>query len=361
MSPLPVGKLLCVGVRGAAPGDPLLDSDLDACLQAGVGGVVLFDVDVPTFLDHQRTGMDRAEALLKSHRNILDPGQTANLVAYIRDRLGAGTWVSIDQEGGQVARLNPRRGFQGEPSAVEFAALDPVDRETAAARQAGRLRRLGVDLNFAPCVDLALDPDNEVVVANGRCYGNSFKIVADCADIVVGAHHAAGVAACLKHFPGHGSSRGDTHEGLVDITETWARDDELLPYRALADRPGVAVMAAHVVHRDLDPVRPASLSPEVIDGLLRSELGFDGVVATDSIDMKAVSSRWSPAEAAVMAVQAGVDLVVDGFNLLPDRDHPAPVLSAALSSALADGRLNLRAVENALERLDNLRREISRS
>jgi len=359
MASLPVGKLLCVGVRGAAPGDPQLEADLDACLKAGVGGVILFDVDVPTLMRRIAEGLSRPEALAASPRNILDPGQTAALIAYLRARLGADLWVAIDQEGGRVARLNARRGFQTEPSAAEFAALDPVDRETAAARQAGQLRKLGVDLNFAPCVDLALDPDNEIVVASGRCYGNNFKTVTDCADIVIGAHHAAGVAACLKHFPGHGSSRGDTHEGAVDITDTWVRDQELLPYRALADRPGVSVMAGHVVHRGLDPDCPASLSHEVIDGLLRSELGFDGVVTTDSIDMKAVSSRWTPAEAAVMAVKAGVDLVVDGFNLLPDRAHPAPALAAALAAALDEGRLTARGIENAFERLDNLRREIS--
>lgn len=140
--------------------------------------------------------------------------------------------------------------------------------------------------------------------------------------------------------------------GAVDITTTW-RDEELEPYRKLVARNGVAVMAAHVMHRNMDRELPASLSAHVIDGLLRKSLGFDGVVVTDSIDMRAVADRWSAEEAAVMAIRAGADIVIDGFNLTHRREHPARAMVAALRSSISDDRL-----QQSLERINRLRAEI---
>lgn len=338
------GRLLVTGIRGHGPGDPVFEADLEACAQAGVGGVILFDVDVP------RLDGDPMDA----PRNVVDQEQLRRLITVVRDRLGSHAWVSIDQEGGRVARLNPRRGFEADPSAVEFARLDGPARTVAARRQAARLAELGVDLNFAPCVDLAREPDNPIITELDRSYGADAAAVVDAATVVLDAHAEAGVAACLKHFPGHGSSRGDTHEGVVDVTDTWSHE-ELEPYRALARRPGLAVMAAHVVHRGLDPDLPASLSPAILQGILRGELGYDGVVVTDSIDMRALADGWSFEGAAVQAVQAGADLVVDGFNLGPGRAHPARTLVDALRDAIPTAR-----VEESVERIDRLRHQIGR-
>jgi len=355
-----VGKLLCVGIRGAVPGEDLLERDLEACRRAGVGGVILFDVDVPALQRLQQEGIAADTARMQAVRNITGPDQVRRLIAHIRERLGPDVFVGVDQEGGQVARLSSARGFAAEPSAREFAVLGDDARRQAAALQAGQLADLGFDLNFAPCVDLALDPRNAVITALGRSFGREPQTVVECAEVVLDAHAAAGVAACLKHFPGHGSSRGDTHLGAVDITATWQREAELEPYRAFCRRPGVAIMAAHVVHRGLAGDRPASLSSAVIDGLLRSELGFTGVVVTDSIDMRAVADRYAPGTAAVAALAAGADFVVDGFNLTARTEHPAPVLVQALEDALRDGRLSGGAarIEESLARLHLLRTQI---
>lgn len=347
------GRLLCTGLRGALPGDPLLESDLDACRRAGVGAVILFDVDVPAYRRQLAAGLPPEEARRRSPRNILDPEQLLGLTGYIRAVLGDHVFIAVDQEGGRVARLAPERGFHADPSARAFAALAPAERERAARSQAAQLAALGLDLNFAPCVDLDLAADNPIIGGLDRAYDAAPDVVAVCARTVLAAHRTMGVAACLKHFPGHGSSRADTHLGAVDVTGTWRREDELAPYRALAGEPGVAVMAAHVLHRELDPELPASLSSAVIAGLLRRELGFEGVVVTDSIDMRAVADRFAPEDAAVRAVRAGVDLVVDGFNLTDREEHPAPALAAALAVAIPDDRL-----ETSLRRLDRLREQI---
>lgn len=339
------GRLLVTGIRGRGPGDPIFEADLLACVDAGVGGVILFDVDVPT----------GASDPLDAPRNVLSQEQLKKTIRVIRDCLGPHAWISVDQEGGRVARLNDRRGFVNDPSARDFARMDDVSRHRAARNQAERLAELGFDLNFAPCVDLELDPDNRIIAALERSYGADPASVIDAARVVLDAHAEEHVATCLKHFPGHGSSRDDTHEGVVDVTATW-QDDELEPYRVLSARPGVAVMAAHVVHRSLDPELPASMSTKILGGLLRGELGFDGVIVTDSIDMHAITQVFSSATAAVRAVQAGADLVVDGFNLDPRREHPAPALVGALRNAIPEQR-----VEESLVRLDRLRREIGRA
>lgn len=354
------GRLLCVGLRGTEPGTDLFESDLEACRRAGVGGVILFDVDVPTLRRLERQGVDPEDARRRAVRNILDPEQFVRLVARVREVLGADVFVAIDQEGGHVARLTSRRGFRDDPSARQFAALDADGRRQSATKQAEQLARYGIDLNFAPCVDLDFGETNPIIGGLGRAYAADPGEVAACARISIAAHRTKGVASCLKHFPGHGSSRGDSHLGAVDITATWDRDRELAPYRDLATEKGVAVMVAHVAHRGLDADLPASLSPSIIQTLLRSDIGFNGVVVTDSIDMRAVADLHDPGEAAVRAISAGVDFVIDGFNLGDRTEHPAPALAAALAEAFADGRIvgGVRRLDESLVRLARLRRQI---
>ena len=354
------GRLLCVGLRGTEPGTDPFEADLAACRRAGVGGVILFDVDVPALRRLENAGEAPETAVRRAVRNVVDPDQLRRLVARVRDVLGPEVFVAIDQEGGRVARLTSRRGFADDPSARQFAAMNATDRAASARRQAEQLAGLGIDLNFAPCVDLALEPANPVIDGLDRAFAADPATVTACAGTIVAAHRAAGVAACLKHFPGHGSSRSDTHLGTADVTDTWQREPELAPYRALAAEPGVAVMVAHIVHRGLDAEHPASLSPDIVSGLLRSEIGFAGVVVTDSIDMRAVADRYSYEAAAVQAVRAGADLVVDGFNLAERAEHPAPALAAALAGAFADGRIpgGDRRLEKSLQRLDRLRRQL---
>lgn len=351
---LDLGRLVCVGVRGARPGERALEEDLEACAASNVRAVILFDVDVPELLRLRASGASEEEALLRAKRNIESPDQVRALTDHIREHLGDDTIICIDQEGGETARLSDRRGFEQGPSAREFAALAPEERRAEAYRQAAQLARAGIDLNFAPCVDLALEPESSIIARRGRSFGDAEDVVVACARDVIRAQMSHGVGSCLKHFPGHGSATGDTHRGMVDVTDTARPELELAPYRSLLDSadPSIAVMAAHVMNRRLDASLPASLSPAVIDGPLRHELGFDGLVVTDSVDMAAVLDQWTVEEAAVCAIAAGVDLVLDGFNLDPTRsEHPAGRIVDALRRAVDSGALSVSRIETSIARI----------
>lgn len=323
-----IGRMLMVGVRGSEPGDPSLERDLDACRNAGVGGLILFDRDVAT----------------GAPRNIIGPGQLRALIAHIRARLGDDVIIAIDQEGGRVARLRPEHGFPETVSAAQYATLSAILRANAGTILAQTLADAGITLNLAPCVDVALEPSSEIIAQLGRSFSADPDEVCACAVEIIEAQARAGVRTCIKHFPGHGSATGDTHLGLVDITESFDEETELHPYRHLFGAPGLrrpwAVMTGHLVHQDIGGELPASMSREWTTDVLRDELGWQGVVITDSIDMDAIRDRWSPDEAAVLAINAGADIVLDAFNAPEQRPAcPAQLMREGIERALIEGRI----------------------
>lgn len=357
------GRCLMVGIRGSGPHDAAFCADVESCREAGVGGIILFDVHAPA---RQRLIAEGARPdSERSARNISSREHLRELTAYLRETLGPDLLIAIDQEGGAVARLKPARGFPPTISATEFAALDARARRHAAAALAGTVAEAGIDINFAPCVDLALDADGPIARAH-RAFSADYKTVIACARAIIEAHAAVGVITCLKHFPGHGSARADSHEQLPDITAEHDPDLELAPYRALCARarrapPVPMVMTGHLLDRDLDPDLPASLSPAITTGLLRQEIGFEGVIVTDSLDMRAIRNRWDAPTAAVLALRAGADLVLDAHNLPPrdgdgaERACEAIEIAEAIARSVRDGTLPLETLAAAATRIQQLR------
>lgn len=317
-----IGAMLCVGFRGTGPGDPAFEQDIALLARARVGSVVLFDRDLPT-----GTG-----------RNIQDPEQVRTLTTALHDRLGA--IICIDQEGGRVARLTAARGFIETTSARDVARMDAPTRDDTHARQARQLADLGIDMNLAPCVDIDVACAGAGIASMDRSYASDVSVIQACARSLIAAHTREGVACCLKHFPGHGSASVDAHDRLPDISDTYDQARELGIFASLsADVP--AVMVGHLLCARFDASHPASLSRPTIQGVLRDQLGFDGVVITDSLDMGAIVTTYGVGEAAVMGVNAGADLLVNGFNArqAPDQ-HPAIVMSRAIIEALEAGRID---------------------
>ncbi|MBU1176546.1 MAG: glycoside hydrolase family 3 protein [Alphaproteobacteria bacterium] len=235
--------------------------------------------------------------------------------AFVAARPDLPPFIALDQEGGSVERLTKAVGFAEIPSAGEVARnTDALGAEAIYLRMARSLKSYGFNLNFGPVVDLALNPDNPVIAKYGRAFGADPDDVVRYAEAFVGAHRQAGILTALKHFPGHGSSAADSHEGFVDITGT-LEAKELDPFRRMISR-GEAdmVMVAHLYHAKfgVDPVsqQPASLNPSWIEGTLRDQLGFDGVVITDDLEMGAIRKRFTLEQSVLAAVRAGVDILL---------------------------------------------------
>ena len=216
--------------------------------------------------------------------------------------------VCVDQEGGDTVRLHD--GFNPPPSMRSIGNQDRARAAEVGSMLASDLRSVGVDLNLAPVVDVDTHPDNPVI--GDRSFGRDPHGVGVSAAALIRAMQAGGVAGCAKHFPGHGDTSQDSHFTLPVLSHDLERlrSIELVPFQA-AIRAGVAaIMTAHIRFDAVDATVPATLSQPIIHGLLRDELGFEGVVISDDLEMQGVSDSFSISEAAVRAVQAGVDLVL---------------------------------------------------
>ena len=333
-----VGSVMMLGFRGASLNDPETREDIEMLKSACVRGVILFDHDIAG----------------NCKRNIHSPKQLAKLIEDLRNELGTELVIAIDQEGGQVARLDAHNGFLPTISAAEFAQLVEMDQIQYADRQAKQLSKLGIDLNFAPCVDLAIEPSSPIIAEKERSFGASVEDVARCAHIVIDAHQRAGVHCCIKHYPGHGSALLDSHLGVCDITKAHTQD-EIDIFKRLIDAytDSVAVMSGHLMHQGIDESFPASLSKRHIADQLRNGLGFAGIVITDSLDMRAIRDGFGEGESAALALNAGGDLILDGLNAPGYREPGTPY---RLAMAIAQGVERTR-IEQARDRLDRFFQE----
>jgi beta-N-acetylhexosaminidase len=201
------------------------------------------------------------------------------------------------------------------------------------------LADVGVTLNLAPVVDLAVNPDNPIIAAVERSYSADPSVVTAHASAFIEAHHAAGVRCAIKHFPGQGSAGADTHLGVVDVTDAWT-DVELEPFRALAaDRLPDAVLTAHIFNAALDAEHPATLSGATVDGLLRDRIGFQGVVISDDMQMGAIRDAYGLDEAIGLAIDAGVDVLLVANQLVYEPDVAVRIVDL-VERLVSDGRIS---------------------
>jgi beta-N-acetylhexosaminidase len=263
--------------------------------------------------------------------------------------------IAVDEEGGQVARLAPNHGFPPTVSAQYLGRLnDPNMTRQYASRVAGTLGSADVNLNLAPVVDLNVNPSNPIIGALGRSFSADPEIVIEQATAFIQAHHDAGILCTLKHFPGHGSSRQDSHLGFVDVTQTWSRT-ELIPFRRLiAAGQADAIMTAHVFNANLDSAYPATLSKKVIGRVLRGELGYEGVVITDDLRMAAISDYYGFAASLELAINAGADVVA----LTDEAGEPGTAFRYILQAVQA-GRINEVRIDQSYKRIAALKRKLT--
>ncbi len=335
-----IGQMLMVGFRGTTVTQ---DSSIVRYLRDyHLGSVIFFDFDL------QRQVADR---------NIASPAQVKALVDSLQRYARVPLLVAIDQEGGRVNRLKTTYGFPASVSAQYLGGLDnPDSTRYYAARTAATLSDLGINVNFAPVVDLNVNPDNPVIGRIQRSYGADPALVYRHARIVVDEHKKAGIVTTFKHFPGHGSAWNDSHLGMADVTPSWTRA-ELEPY-ALAIRSGEldAIMTAHIFNANLDSLHPGTLSRHVLTDILRGELGFRGVIYSDDMQMKAVADFYGLEQAIELAVNAGVDILTFGNNT-PDYDPDiAEQAFLTLKKLVTEGRIPMERIDASYERIMALKR-----
>ena len=304
-----------------------LSADVAATLQPGFPGT-----DVPEWLVRAHT--EGLVSVCLYGDNVAGADGLAGVCAALHERM-PGVLLAVDEEGGDVTRLHYPAGSTAVGNAVLGRLDDPSRTRAVAAGIGGELAALGIGLDLAPDVDVNSSPDNPVIGV--RSFGDDPVLVSRHAAAWVEGLHSTGVAACAKHFPGHGDTVVDSHHGLprVDVTLEVLHERELAPFRAAVAAGVGAVMTSHLIVSALDPYLPATFSPKVI-GVLRDELGFSGVLVSDALDMAGASAETGIPEAAVRALGAGVDLLCLGSQTLPET---YAAVHAAVLAAVRSGRL----------------------
>ncbi|RKU09470.1 beta-N-acetylhexosaminidase [Candidatus Poribacteria bacterium] len=311
-----VGQLIMVGFEGTQPNETIETH----IRERFVGGVVLFS------------------------RNIQSPQQTAELTNELQ-RLASATarqiplFIGIDQEGGWVIRL--KEGATVLPGNMALGATDSTElAERAGEVTAVELAAVGVNLNFAPVMDVNNNPQNPVI--DRRSFGESAELVSRLGVAYIHGLQDNGILGTAKHFPGHGDTTVDSHFDLPTVNHDRERIHalELHPFRAAIDADVAAIMTAHIVYPAFDADRPATLSPTILTDLLRKELGFDGLIITDDMEMKAIDDRYRSGEAAVMTVEAGADIVMVLWSPTKQIEVFDALLSAVKSGRISQARLD---------------------
>jgi beta-N-acetylhexosaminidase len=307
-----------------------------------IGGVVLFDRDV---------------ALNTPERNIQSPGQVLELTGSLQRFCETPLFIAIDQEGGRVCRLKEAYGFPPTVS-QQFLGLmnDPALTRTYADQTAATLKSIGINVNFAPVVDLNVNPDNPVIGKLERSFSADADIVVTHAREVIQAHHVQKILTTLKHFPGHGSSQSDSHQGFVDVTGTWT-EYELAPYQKIIEE-GLAdfVMSAHVFNAHLDLYHPATLSRSTITGILRDRFRFTGIIFSDDMQMKAITERYGLENAIELALTAGIDVLVFGNNMVYD-EKIAGRAAQIIENLIKSKKVKAGQVEASLQRISEYKQK----
>lgn len=257
--------------------------------------------------------------------------------------------ISIDQEGGRVSRL-PKTFTIFPPCEVLGRCNSSELAYAAAATMAKELKAVGINMNMSPVLDVNSNPANPVI--GDRAFGAAPGPVCELGLATVGGLQDQRVVACGKHFPGHGDTNADSHKELPVVNAPRERLEqmELPPFRHAAAHGVAAMMTAHVLYRSLDEQFPATLSPTIIGALLRDEIGYDGVVLTDDLEMHAIIDHYGIEDATVRAILAGCDMLL----ICKDRDREVAAITA-LEKAVTEGAITVERVERSLSRIARLK------
>ncbi|MEL7004242.1 MAG: glycoside hydrolase family 3 N-terminal domain-containing protein [Bacteroidota bacterium] len=289
-----IGQMIIVGISGTEVSQN--QKLIEDITKGQVGGIILYEKNIAPKNSYIR---------LK------------NLTWSLKEKAPVPLFVAIDQEGGKVNRLKQKYGFPKSVTAEYLGKTGSLDStyfysEITAATLAG----LGINVNFAPVLDLSTFKQNPVIAKSGRAFSDHPDSVAAHAEQVVKAHRKFNIITSLKHFPGHGSSHDDTHLGIADVTDYW-QSMELTPYHSLMENNKVdAIMTAHIVNKRLDSAGlPGTLSKAIMTDLLRDSLNYKGVIFSDDMQMHAITKHFGLEKALRLSILAGVDILMFSNNI----------------------------------------------
>jgi beta-N-acetylhexosaminidase len=352
-------------VTDAAYNETNIDNLIGNMLIMGFVGKAAHELNVEKVLSYLKNGLLGGVILYRY--NIDSPEQLKELTSAIKEA-SPNAFIAVDQEGGRVQRLTKEKGFTGFPSAYEVGTTLTLEEASSLYQNmASELYNNGVNLNFAPVVDIA-STENPCPVIGGlnRSFSDNVDNIVNYTTTCIDSHHANKVFTAIKHFPGHGLAKGDTHLGMVDVTET-AREFELEPfYKLIEQNKTDMVMTAHVINQHIDQDKPITLSPVALKQLLRDK-GYDGVIVTDDLLMGAIMKHYGFEEAIELAINAGNDLLIVSNNKLACKDvegceanHDAPTkVIEIVKDAINKGRISKERIQASNERINKLKAKFS--
>lgn len=340
-----IGQLLIVGFHGTTNEDLWVQKIQDDIRTSRIGGVIPYGYNI----------VDSAQITILN-RLCLKAAEDVGLPA---------AFITVDQEGGKVQRLSKEKGFMGFPSPEEMIKQDREEIKTLYRAMAQELKEHAFNWDFAPSVDMnPLGYKCPILGELGRVYGSDTDSIVTYAGLMVDVFHEEGMLNCIKHFPGHGSAKKDSHQGFVDVTDVW-REEEMQPFFQLAKKGKVdAVMTAHIFNAHLDDQYPATLSKGTLKKL--RDAGYEGVIISDDLHMSAIQEKFGFEEAAVKALQAGNDMVIYSNNTMaaasiknfePDPELPEKFMRVIVN-AIDAGALSEKQIDAAFHRVLALKKRL---
>lgn len=347
-----IGQMLLIGFEGKKINSksPIVKT----IEKNNIGGVILFDYDYPSKTYNRN--IESPKQVKQLNQNLQYFTQQANLKHH-RPQLPL--LISVDYEGGQVTRLEKKYGFPEIKSAAEIGKGSFDKAQATAALMGKTLKKAGFNLNFSPELDVNVNPDNPVIGKKERSFSSDAIAVSSYAEIYSREFLNQNIECAYKHFPGHGSSTKDSHLNFVDVSDTW-QPYELEPYQQLLNSNDACavVMTGHIVNRQLDPSGlPATLSHSMLTQLLRKQLHFKGLIITDDLQMKAISDHYGLAQALVLSINAGADMLTFGNNLSVKPQDPAMLIDMIQAKVLS-GDIPIERINDAYQHILALKQRL---
>lgn len=308
------GQMIIVGFKGDTVKSKGFKAVLNQVKNGEVGGVIFFEDNIKN-----KDEFKKMTSAIKNSKAKNPP------------------FISIDMEGGRVQRMNEKNGFKNFKTAKEVSKLSLDEAYKEYFEMAKMLKESDINLNFGPCIDLAINKDS-IIEQKERSFSDDPKKVSEYAKQFIKAHYDNKIITSIKHFPGHGSPTGDTHLGFVDATETYV-EDELYPYLQTANQnPMQTVMISHLFNKNIDEKYPASLSYETIEKFLRVQAAFDGVTITDDLEMGAITRNYDLDEIVSLAINAGENILLFSNRINPDKNLVKKI-NIKIRQGLIDGTI----------------------